>query len=145
MNKHVSVELKNELSELARLGEIIEGLPQQAPIDPQAVFHLQLACDELLTNTISYGYADGASRTIAVSFTLRDGEVEVCIADDAAPFNPLDRPEPDVSLGLEERKAGGLGIHFVRQVMDEVRYAHVDGRNVIRLIKKTKPLTEGSI
>lgn len=138
MSVSVSIELCNELGELDRLHETIERLQADAGLDAQLAFHLQLVCDELVTNTISYAYSPDERRGIAVTFTVTETEIEVRIVDEGVPFDPFSRPDPDTSLGIDERGIGGLGIYFVRQLMDEAAYAREDGCNVVRLAKKRR-------
>ncbi|MBO9605476.1 MAG: ATP-binding protein [Paenibacillaceae bacterium] len=138
MSVSVSIELYNELGELERLRETIERLQAEAGLDPQLAFHLQLVCDELVTNTISYAYPKDGRHGIVVTFTATESEVEIRIVDEGVPFDPFARPDPDTSLGIDERGIGGLGIYFVRQVMDEVAYTREDGCNVVRLAKKRR-------
>jgi len=57
------------------------------------------------------------------------------VEDDGKPFDPLQAPPPDLSLPLERRPIGGLGIHLIRNLMDEVSYARVGGRNVLKMVK----------
>ena len=58
------------------------------------------------------------------------------MSDTGFPFNPLEQKESDLDVSLEERQIGGLGIHLIKEIMDEVRYAHEEGRNVLRMQKK---------
>jgi anti-sigma regulatory factor (Ser/Thr protein kinase) len=62
--------------------------------------------------------------------------VEVQIEDAAPPFDPLSLPEPDLTVDLEERQVGGLGIFLIRQVMDEIVYRHENGKNILVLVKR---------
>ncbi len=85
----------------------IEELAERHALPETAVFHLQLACDELLTNAISYGFPDGGSPKIYISIALKGDTIETEIVDNGIAFNPLAQPEPDINLPLEERKIGG--------------------------------------
>ena len=93
--------------------------------------------DELLTNTISYGYDDDEEHRIDLSLRLEGGTLVVEIADDGRAFDPLQAPEPDLGASLEERAVGGLGIYLVRKTMDGVAYRREGGRNVVTLTKQT--------
>jgi serine/threonine-protein kinase RsbW len=132
------VDLRNDLQELNRLNVFLTGLTEQMAIDEKMLFQLNLICDELITNTILYGYAPGeeGQHHIELQVSLFPDHLEVWVTDGGIPFNPLDKEEPDLALGVEERPVGGLGIHFVRQVMDELMYERIDDKNVLRLIKR---------
>lgn len=128
--------LRNDLSELARLAAAVEDWTAAAGLDPEVAFHLNLVFDELLTNTISYGYDDGGEHQIAVSLGLDGGAVVARIVDDGRPFDPFrDAPAPDLDSPVEDRPIGGLGIHFAKTFMSTLRYRREDGRNVVEFTK----------
>lgn len=97
-------------------------------------FALNVALDEILNNIISYGYQDAAHHEIAVRLALRCGNVEVTVEDDGKPFDPGAVPAPDASSS--QREPGGVGLHFVRNLMDELTYTRRDGINQLRLTKR---------
>ena len=104
-----------------------EGLPQEV------AWRLRVALDEIVANIVGHGDRGGGG-TLDVWFR-RDGDAaEVTIADDGPPFDPLSRPAPDVTLPLEARQPGGLGIALVKSLMDDVRYVRTT-RNVL-IIRK---------
>lgn len=105
-----------------------------APAD--AVFAANLAIEELVTNIVKYGYDDSDPHEILIEFAIKDGELSIAISDDGHEFNPFDQPEPDTSLPAEDRPIGGLGIHFVRNLLDDCAYCRSGGRNKVTLTKK---------
>lgn len=100
---------------------------------------INLSLDELLTNTISYGYEDDGAHTIEIELSKDGNGVTVVLADDARAFDPTAAADPDIDADLDERALGGLGIHIVRAMMDEISYRRVDGRNELTLTKRTGP------
>ena len=72
----------------------------------------------------------------ALSITLGDGAATAVVRDDARPFDPTGAAAPDLDAALDDRAVGGLGIHLVQSMMDEVGYARRDGRNVTTLVKR---------
>ncbi len=96
---------------------------------------MSVALDELLNNTIAYGFAGRSSGEVCIEVELRADRLCATLSDDAGPFNPLDAPAPDTALSVEEREVGGLGIHLVRRMMDEVSYQRRADRNVVSLAK----------
>ncbi|MFD0676873.1 MULTISPECIES: ATP-binding protein [unclassified Paenibacillus] len=149
MNKQVSMELRNDLAELIRLRDWFIEWSGPLSIDPKMLFHLNLVCDELITNTILYGYGaveEPEEHIIEVHLTVDGDDIELLITDDGIAFDPLSLAAADITLGIDERAIGGLGIHFVREVMDEVVYERIGERNTIRLRKiGQRPLeTEGT-
>jgi serine/threonine-protein kinase RsbW len=103
---------------------------------PDAVFATNLAIEELVTNIVKYGYDDSDPHEIIIQLAISDGELRIDISDDGHEFNPFDQPEPDTTLPAEERPIGGLGIHFVRNLLDDCAYCRNDGRNTVTLTKK---------
>ena len=100
-----------------------------------ALWPFQVALDEIVANIVSHAAAGNGGRVFEVWFR-RDGEaIEIIVADDGPPFDPLARPDPDVSLPLERRQPGGLGIMLVKSLMDDVRYERTT-RNVLTIRKR---------
>ena len=97
---------------------------------------MNLSIDEILTNTISYGYDDDEPHRIEIVVRMEADSLVVVITDDGAPFDLSAPAQADVEAGLEEREIGGLGLFFVHQMMDEVEHERVDGRNVVTLTKR---------
>src|SRR4051812_9145940 len=108
----MELRLRNELSELERLAAGLETFGEEHGLSPKTIGILNVVLDELVTNAITHGQASGV---IVIRITPVDGVLEITMKDEGAAFNPLTLPEPDLVAGLEERKIGGLGIHFVRK------------------------------
>ena len=96
---------------------------------------MNVVLDELLNNTISYGFAGRAGGEVTIDVELRADRLSVTLTDDGRPFDPFGMAAPDTALPVEERRIGGLGIHLVRQLMDEVGYHRRADRNVVVLAK----------
>ncbi len=97
---------------------------------------MYVAVEELVSNVIRHGGRPGLRPRITVSASLTGDDLRVLVADNAAAFNPLDIPPPDLSQPLLDRSVGGLGIHFVKSLMDDVRYRRQNERNHVRLRKR---------
>ncbi len=104
-----------------------------------AVYAANLALEELITNILKYGYDDAGEHRITVDLCVADGRFALTLADDGHPFDPFAQAAPDTSLPLEERPIGGLGIHFVRNLLDECRYEWRDGKNLVTVSKALQP------
>ncbi len=123
-----------DLGALAAIADFLAGVLAGSGDD--LVFAVQLAVDEACSNTILYGYPGGEAGTITIACTMDDDAVRVTITDDGVPFDPLTAPPPLLDIPAEERPVGGLGIHFIRTVMDSVAYAREGERNVLSMEKK---------
>lgn len=127
--------LKNDLGEITRLAEELEGFCERNGVSPGTLLALNLALEEIVTNVISYGF-EGGSHEIDLELLLDNGTVQATVADGGKAYDPLQREDPDVTAPLEERSVGGLGVLLVKRLMDEVTYARTDGRNVLTIRKR---------
>lgn len=126
--------IDNALSELERLAEAVETWAMTAGLSGQSIFQINLVLDELLTNTISYGYDDEHTHSIEICMTLNSEQIQITLRDDARAFDPFaEAPSADIDSALEERPIGGLGVHLVKQFMRSVSYTREGHQNVIRL------------
>ncbi len=97
---------------------------------------VNVALDELLANELSHGMAGRDTGSVTVEVELDQDRVKVTITDNGPQFDPFSQAAPDTTLSIDERAIGGLGIHLVRQLMDDVSYERRDGRNVVVLVKR---------
>ncbi len=133
--------MRNCLDEIPRISRTVESFCAHHALAPRIATHLTLALDELATNAISHGFPpedthDGAVR---LRLALERDTVHAVIEDDGRPFDPLSVPPADTAMTLEDRAIGGLGVHIVRAVMDDVRYERADGVNRVHLRKRCSP------
>jgi serine/threonine-protein kinase RsbW len=127
----------NKVSELERVSAALEELSARWAISSKVTMQLNLVLEELVTNIMFHGHLDGQEHGIDIEFSRNDQVLSVVVTDDAPAFNLLEQPDDSrVDQPLEERKIGGLGIHFVKTVMDRVEYVRRDGKNVVTLTKK---------
>lgn len=105
---------------------------EAAGLDPGKCTKLALVLEEAFVNICSYAYP-GGSGFAEVAFGTETDLFVVALSDAGAAFNVLSLPEPDTSLGIEERDIGGLGIHFIRKFTDTVHYHREEGKNVLRM------------
>ena len=130
------LELKNNLSELDPFCRTCEEIGRSIGISDKSIFEMNLALDELFTNIISYGFQDQQEHTIKIVITIEGDLLHMCIEDDGLPFNPLTSKTPDFQCGIEECKIGGLGIHLIRKLMDDVQYQRLADKNILVLKRK---------
>jgi anti-sigma regulatory factor (Ser/Thr protein kinase) len=135
VSESLDLHLANDLAAMDGLAEAVERFAAAHRLPADVVNALQVAVDEIVTNAITHGYGPGVRGEIAVRLRRCSDSVVLEIEDDGVPFDPLQAPPPDLGLPAAERPIGGLGIHFVRNLMDEVSYARRDGRNLLKLVK----------
>jgi anti-sigma regulatory factor (Ser/Thr protein kinase) len=133
MEKHISI--VNQLAQLDELAVAIEGISEEWELPMSLSMNLNLVLEELVTNIIFYGYEDTNEHHINIMLDKEDKLITVQIEDDAREFNPLLMAEPNIENSIEDRKIGGLGIFFVRKIMEEVTYKRDGNKNVLTMTK----------
>jgi len=109
-----------------------------AGFDPDEVFRIRLACDEACTNIIEHAYGTEGAGQISVSWQNKKGAFIIELRDNGRPFHPEEIPTPSVPYSpdnVDELKVGGLGLHFMRTLMDEVDFSFDDQGNHLIMIK----------
>ena len=143
MNDQISEEterhliLHNDIQQIPQLAEFVETVADVAHLDVGLTMSLNLALEEAVSNVIMYAYPKGSDGLVDIEAIVRRDELEFIISDNGTPFDPTAAPEADVSLDVEDRPIGGLGIFLVRNIMDEVKYTRSDdGKNILSMTKK---------
>lgn len=97
---------------------------------------IDVAVEEIFVNIASYAYEHGEGKATVI-FREEDGgkAVYVTFMDEGIPYNPLEKPDPDITLKAEDRQIGGLGIFMVKKSMDRVDYEYRDGKNCLTIGK----------
>lgn len=104
-----------------------QGIPQGATARLMVVF------DDVISNILSHGGGEGGKPRVDVRIRINTGSVDVEICDNAIGFNPLELEAPDTGLSIDQRAVGGLGIHLVRELMDDLKYERTNGNNILQL------------
>ena len=130
---------------LPRVAAFIERFAESEGFDATEVFRLNLALDELLTNTLEHGFPDQAEEAEITVALRSEGDVVVARYEDNGPeFNPLEAAEQDTELELDERPIGGLGLQLIVASFDAVNYERVNDRNVTTLKQRRMSASEDS-
>ena len=128
--------LQNRPEEKQRLLSALEEFSREHHLPPGVVQAADLALEEQMTNILAYAYEDAASHEIRVRLGVENQWLQIEVEDDGRAYDPLSQPPVDTSVPLDEKPIGGLGIHLIRSVMDEVDYRREAGRNILRMRKK---------
>lgn len=124
-----------------KCGDIIEWFMKSPdmPEDDGLLFKIRLSIEEAVENIVQYAYEHGNGWMEAG--TINDGDtLTIFLKDAGVPFDPLAKPDPDITLDAEEREVGGLGIFLCKQLMDSVKYNFAKGCNIFTMSKKVKEL-----
>lgn len=127
--------IKGERKEIGALNDALERAAASGEVPDAALRAVQVALDELLTNCISYAPVS-ASNPVKVDVTLDRRHVQAVISYADQMFNPLERAQPDLDASIADREIGGLGIHLVKEMMDQFTHHYEEGRNILTIIKK---------
>lgn len=121
-----------------KTAEIVETLMDSPDMtaDMALQFKIRLCVEEVVENIVSYAYTNGEGPMEASVLADTDGTITLVFKDRGVPFDPLAKPDPDITLSAEDRPIGGLGIFLCKQMMDNVRYEYTDGQNVLTMVKK---------
>lgn len=122
-----------------RLPEVISFLARfwaDESLPPDGAFPFELSLEELFLNVATHGVKERAGPAHVLICLERDGHrVQATVEDDGKAFDPFSLGTPDIDAGLDDRAVGGLGVHLVKELMDEFDYRFLDGRNRVRMAK----------
>ncbi|UCH21610.1 MAG: ATP-binding protein [Deltaproteobacteria bacterium] len=130
-----SFKLKNNLSELDTLCRNLQQFGNSLGLTKKCIFQINLALDELFTNIISYGYPDSADHWINIAISHENGTLIIRIEDTGVPFDPDSVKTPELIDKIEDCRVGGLGIHLIKKLMDEIVYERCGNKNILTLKK----------
>ncbi len=129
----VKIEFSAEMENLEEFLDFIIKEAEKAGFSARRVWEIRLAAEEVLVNIFSYAYPKAKGHVSITCFVKEDFFV-LEILDGGIPFNIMAASRPDVSSSLLERDAGGLGIHFIKEMSTETRYVRDKGQNRLTLV-----------
>ena len=136
MSARLSLQVETRLEELDRLAASVEDFAREQDWPTDLTFQVNLVLEELWLNVVNHGHENG-EHVVDIEMTSEAESLTIEITDDGKPFNPLESaPIPDVTAALGDRSIGGLGVHLVRTMMDEMRYSREGGKNHLILVKR---------
>lgn len=120
---------------IEKVTDFVNGLLEAADCPPKAMIQIDVAIDELFGNIANYAYgSETGDATVGFEIT-EDRTVIITFTDSGVPYDPLQKPDPDVTLSAEEREIGGLGIFMVKKTMDDMVYEYAEGQNILSIKK----------
>ena len=134
MSSRIGVKIETRVEELNRIASVVEEMGEREGWPPDLVFKVNLILEELCLNIIDYGHTGGLHE-IDITLTSTEDALTIDIVDDGMPFDPIsDAPTPDVNAPMEDRGIGGLGVHLVQAMTDEMHYRRVRDTNQVTLV-----------
>jgi anti-sigma regulatory factor (Ser/Thr protein kinase) len=123
--------------ELANVVDFVEGELDKYECNQKLKTSICVAIEEVFVNVAHYAYPDTEGGVdVSVAYDNATREVTFEIVDSGVPFDPLKKPDPDVSLPAEEREIGGLGIFIAKKTMDSITYVYENAKNKLTMTKK---------
>jgi serine/threonine-protein kinase RsbW len=124
------------LEEIPPMTEALAEWAEAAGVPPRTMASVSLMVDELVANIVTHGYGATGAGDVRLEACIEDDKLVLLLTDHAFAFDPLQAPPPDTTSSLEDREIGGLGVHFVRRMADEVSYRRTAGTNELRIVKR---------
>jgi anti-sigma regulatory factor (Ser/Thr protein kinase) len=130
--------IDSRLAEIERAANFVAEFCASHHLVDEDAHALGIVLDELVSNSIRHGLASAPGHSISISLDVAAGEVLMEIEDDGVPFDPTRAQAPVLAATLAQRKPGGIGIAFVRQLMDSIEYGRIGGRNRLLLRRRLR-------
>ena len=133
--KSITVEAKIE--NVDKVTEVENEVLEEKECTLKVQMQLDVAIDEIFGNIAYYAYGKGrGNATIQIEMEDNPPKITLTFIDQGIPYNPLESKDPDITLDIEDREIGGLGIFLVKKTMDELSYEYVDGQNILTMKKE---------
>ena len=133
----LNLTVKNQFPSIEDVKHHVLAFTREHGISADTTARINMVIDELVNNIISYAYADSEEHEIHIQLRCGAKQLVVTIIDDGIAFDPTRQKTPDLTGSLEAKEVGGLGIHLVHGVMDDVSYQRSGERNIVTLNKNT--------
>ena len=134
MKKEISI--KNHLDELGRVNQFVEEIGEELGLDMELQMNLNLVIEEMVVNVISYAYPEGTEADIELLAESDGKELTFVLSDRGKEFDPTLQEEGDMDVNPAERDLGGMGIYIVKNIMNEVTYQRLEGKNLLTMKKE---------
>lgn len=124
-----------DIQELNNVIGFTEGVLEEINCPMKLTMTLLVSIEEIFVNVAHYAYADEGDVILEIDYDAESRKLVFRFIDEGVPFDPLAKPDPDLTLSADEREIGGLGIYMMKQTMDEVEYVYQDNQNILTMTK----------
>ena len=132
------IRIKNKISELEKIARFIEEICEELGLDFELQMNLNLVIEEMVTNVIFYAYPKDVEADIELLVKSDGKELTFVLSDQGKAFDPTMRENTDLSVNPAERDLGGMGIYIVKNIMNQVTYQRLEGKNLLTMTKGIK-------
>lgn len=130
------ITIKAIMENYDKLQDFVDGILDEVGCPLKVQHQMNVILDELASNVIRYAYNPHiGDLTVQIDVEDNNAAVSLTLLDSGTPYNPLEKPDPDITLSVEERPIGGLGIFMVKKMSDDVSYEYEDGKNTLTIRK----------
>lgn len=129
------IKISNNLDEIATLANFTEVIGEELSLSAEVTMNINLALEEAVANIIMYAYPSHEQHDIILKVTSNENQLIFLLTDTGYSFDPTQVEDVDLTLSIEERPIGGLGIFLIRSIMNEVTYQRLDNENLL-IMKK---------
>jgi serine/threonine-protein kinase RsbW len=133
MNKKLII--KNQVGELERVNQFIEEIGEELGLDMELLMNLNLVMEEMVSNVIFYAYPEGKTADIELVAESNGKELTFMLSDQGKEFDPTAKEDADPDVNPMDREIGGMGIFIVKNIMNQVTYQRLDGKNLLTMKK----------
>ena len=134
MKKEISI--KNDIQELERVNQFVEEIGEEMGLDMELQMNLNLAMEEMVSNVIFYAYPEGQDADIELTAESDGKELTFVLSDQGREFDPTLKEDADPNVNPADREIGGMGIFIVKNIMNQVSYQRLEGRNLLTMKKE---------
>ncbi|HCE44758.1 MAG TPA: ATP-binding protein [Lentisphaeria bacterium] len=131
---NLKINFRNELAELQKVSGQVEGFLGRNGIPQDSIYSVQLVLEEMISNVMKYAFNDSCSHDIFLEISVENKKLGIIVEDDGIEFNPLSAPEKKTDAPIHEREIGGLGIHLVKNMVQDMSYCRRDGKNHLEMV-----------
>ena len=130
--------LKNQVGELERVNQFVEEIGEELNLDLELQMNLNLVMEEMVSNVIFYAYPEGKTAEIELLAESNGKELTFVLSDQGKEFDPTLKEDANPDINPMERDIGGMGIYIVKNIMNQVSYQRLDGKNLLTMKKCIK-------
>ncbi|MBQ3700588.1 MAG: ATP-binding protein [Prevotella sp.] len=128
--------LKNQVGELERVNQFVEEIGEELGLDMELQMNLNLVMEEMVSNVIFYAYPEGKTADIELQAESNGKELTFVLSDQGKEFDPTAKEDADPDVNPIDREIGGMGIYIVKNIMNQVTYQRLEGKNLLTMTKK---------
>lgn len=120
---------------LQQVTDFVDGILEANGASMKTLMQIDLAVEEIYVNIANYAYGESVGKA-EITAAYNDGTITIIFKDSGTPYNPLEKPDPDITLSADEREIGGLGVFLTKKNMDTVSYQYENGYNIFTMTKR---------